>query len=329
MENHLSTHSVGDLVSVVVVSCRCGDLLAECLASIRWQTHRNLEVFVLLNNADSRTAEKWGKDYPEMSFDFYPDNRLYCGPQNEGIRRSKGPFVLCLNDDVVLTPAYIQKAVEAMGKDEKIGSVSGCLLRDDGLTADSLGFEWSRSRKPIDRGYGRPIGPQQAASGAVFGVNGAVAFYRKKMLEAIKIDAEYFDESYGIYYEDFDLAWRARNAGWGAYYCAEAVATHKRGASTRRFPVHRFRFLNKIAFANIPDDLKTRHIRNRYATIIKNDSWKRILPDFPWIFFYEARLLVYLLFFDVKIIGEFFRDLGFIRRALQKRRKILDSFHVR
>jgi len=327
-----------NLVSVIVVSLEKGPMLAQCLDSIVSQTHKDLRCFVFLNKADEELARGWKVSYKGFDFDHCFDNELYCRPMNKGIARSDsgGDFVLCLNDDVVLSPDYIKQVLDAMERDKRIGSVSGCLLREDKRTVDSTGFLWARSRKPLDRGYGKKMRPVYKRDGYIFGVNGAAAFYRRSMLEAVKLKgSEYFDDRFGFYYEDLDLAWRAHRLGWLAFYCSSAVAYHKRGATAQinaaesGTPIHpiglggpsRFlrrhpdqsdgpvcRFLrHNYAFARISPELQARFIRNRYATILKNDQLLRFLIDLPWIFFYEVRIYLYLLFFNRSVLKKILR----------------------
>jgi GT2 family glycosyltransferase len=304
------------LVSVIVVSLEKGPMLARCLDSIVSQAHKDLQCFVFLNKADEGFARRWKEVYKGFDFDHYPDNELYCRPMNKGIARSGGDFVLCLNDDVVLSPDYIKQVLGAMERDKRIGSVSGCLLREDKVTVDSTGFLWARSRKPQDRGYGKKLRPAYKKDGYIFGVNGAAAFYRRSMLEAAKSGSEYFDERFGFYYEDLDLAWRAHRLGWLAFYCSSAVAYHNRGATAAEggTPIHPIglggisRFLRQeYAFARISPELQARFIHNRYATILKNDRLLRFLMDLPWILFYELKIYLYLLFFRRSVLKEVLR----------------------
>lgn len=324
MKNYLSTHSpVRDsLVSVIVVSCGREDLLSRCLKSIVSQSHQNLECLVVLNNGDEDTALRWKEVYPDFAFEYFSGNELYCRPQNKGIRDTQGDFVLCLNDDIVLSRFYVEEALKAIGLDARIGSVSGCLVREDGVTLDSTGLFLVRSRKPLDRGYGKKISQADSREGYIFGVNGAAAFYRRKMLEDIRVGEEYFDEDFGIYYDDLDIAWRAHRQGWRAYYCPQALAHHKRGGSTRLPAQPGLKFFEKFALANISKELKIRLIRNRYATIIKNDRLSRFLMDLPWILFYELRLWGYLLFFEREVLAEVLENTGYLKRAFAKRKKI-------
>jgi GT2 family glycosyltransferase len=311
------------LVSVVIVSCGKDDLLTRCLQSVQGQRYGSLEYFVFLNKTSQQEAARWAKDYPGVRFKNFVSNELYCKPLNQGIQESSGAFVLCLNDDVVLEPDFIEKIVPVFKSDLRVGAASGRVMRDDGKTIDTLGLSWSRARKPVDIGYGRFLDfTADIKAGDIFGVNGAVAFYRRSMLEDIKMDEGYFDEDYGIYYEDFDVAWRAQRAGWKARYCPCAIATHKRGATTRN-QNKQLKFLDKFAFTHISEDLKMRHMRNRYSTLIKNDSFLLFLRDLPWIIFYEIRLFAYLIFFDRGILIKFLKDFSFVSSSFLKRRKIL------
>ncbi len=322
MADALSTHSC-PLVSVIVVSCQRQDLLSRCLEAVASQTYGNLECRVFLNRADADIARGWKEAFPNFTFEYDRGNQYYCKPCNGQIASSKGDFILCLNDDVVLLPSFIKEAVRAMSYDKTIGSVNGRLVRDDGETLDSTGFFWSRSRKPYERAYGRRIKSYFLRDGYIFGANGAAAFYRRDMLEDVRIGNEYFDEDFGIYYEDFDLSWRARSLGWKAYYCSKAIAYHKRGATTRT--LQPLRLFKKFALTSVPEDLKVRLIRNRYATMIKNDRWRSIFQDLPWIVLYEAKLLAYLLLFQRRILAGILKDRSYIVNALRKRRKILDK----
>lgn len=331
MPDTLSTHwcagarprdTSGDLVSVVVVSLKKDEMLSRCLASLASQTHPHLECIVILNRADALTAQKWKESYPNFIFEYRLDNELYSKPCNDAIRNSAGEFILCLNDDCILSPPYIEEALKAARADGKIGAVAGCILREDRKTIDSTGLFLTRSRKPLDRGYGRKWESRYARQGYVFGVNAAAAFYRRKMLEEIKTGGEYFDEDMGFYYEDLDVAWRSQKCGWKAFYCPTAVAYHKRGGTARSRVRPKGVLSERLIFPSLCGELKSRLIRNRYAVIVKNDRLIDLTLCLPWILFYDVRLLAYLLMFDRIVLRDVFKGRIFLTKAMLKRKMI-------
>lgn len=79
----------------------------------------------------------------------------------------------------------------------------------------------------------------------VFGLCGAAVLLRRTMLDEIGL----LDERFFMYYEDIDLCWRARFAGWRLLYVPQAVVRHIHSGSSGawspffRFHVERNRLL--------------------------------------------------------------------------------------
>lgn len=65
----------------------------------------------------------------------------------------------------------------------------------------------------------------------VFAVKGAAVLYRRSMLEALN----YLDDGIFMYYEDADLAWRARRRGWRFWYEPESIVRHEHAALSREW----------------------------------------------------------------------------------------------
>jgi GT2 family glycosyltransferase len=193
--------------------------------------------------------------------------------------------------------------------------VSGKILRWDKQTIDSTGLFISLWRTAKEKGSGVKDKGQYNREGYIFGVNGAAAFYRRAMLEQIKRDSEYFDSRFRMFYEDLDIAWRAKNQGWKGYYVPGALAYHVRGASVRQGKGINQRFARRYISAELQVDL----IKNRYLAIIKNESWLGFLAHLPFIFLYEILLWSYILFFRPGQIKRFIANLSYFISALRKR----------
>ncbi len=80
-------------------------------------------------------------------------------------------------------------------------------------------------------GYNIGVGETDAGQydgAAVFGPCGGAALYRREMLDEVG----FFDPDFFAYYEDFDLAWRGRLAGWGCVAAPRAVVYHVHSATS-------------------------------------------------------------------------------------------------
>lgn len=288
------------LVSAVIVTFNQKKCLERCVRSLLRQNHPYLEI-IIANNGGEEYLGNLGIEFSSAKVINNKENLFYSGAQNQGIKVSTGEFLLCLNDDVVLEGDFIKEALKGFDIDHKVGMVSGKVLRADKITLDSTGLFLGKSRKPVERGFNQKDYGQYNKEGYILGVGGAVAFYRRSMLEEVKDEDGYFDERFGMFYEDLDLAWRANKKGWRAYYTPEAVAYHKRGESVKA-TVPRSRLLKRYTFAYLNDELKIMLIKNRYRTIIKNDSFLGIIINLPFILAYEIKLYLYIISFFPKLL---------------------------
>jgi len=305
------------IVSIIVVTCGANDYFKPCLNSLKAQTHPELEVIVIDNSLKPGISQEISKDYPFVKLYSSQRNLFYCESLNQGIGLSSGGFILCLNDDVILGPRFIEQALRGFDVDSQIGMVSGKILRYEGKTIDSTGLFLSPWRTARERGYGAKDIGQFTKEGFIFGVNGAVAFYRRKMLEEIKENTDYFDSSFSFFYEDLDLAWRAVCTGWKGYYIPQALAYHLRGGTARQGcginkPFAR-RYLNDKLHADL--------IKNRYLAIIKNEKCLDFLLRLPCILTYDLAAWAYVLFFRPRQIKLFISNLKYLKSALDKRKQ--------
>lgn len=307
-----------EMVSIVIPNRNRKDLLVRCLDSIEKQSYKGVEVIVVDNGSSDGSKRTIIEKYPKVKLIANHENDLFCRAQNQAIKIAQGKYVISLNNDVVLKEDFIDETVKAAELDSKIGMVSGKVMRMDAKTLDSTGLFLGRSRKPIERGYGKIDVGQYESPGHIFGVGGAVAFFRREMLEDIRINGEYFDEDYGMFYEDLDLCWRAQRKGWKAYYSPSALAYHIRGATARRH-IPNLKILKGFQFAWLDERLQFLLVRNRYTTIIKNDTVADFLKNLAYILLYELKLWGYLLLFRPKVISRLVKEIGWLKRAFKKR----------
>jgi GT2 family glycosyltransferase len=277
------------MISVIIVNYNRKDLLKKCLDSVRGQSFQDIEIIVVDNASSDDSVEMVETYYPEVKLIWNTQNLLFCKAYNQGIDEARGDFILCLNNDAILDKDYLKEALFTVSMDTKIGMVSGKVLRMDKETIDSTGLFLGRNRKAIERGYGKKDRGQFEKPGYVFGTSGACAFFRRRMLLDTKDENGYFDERFGMYYEDLDLCWRAQKKGWKAYYTPKARAYHMRAGTAVIY-----RGKDALNLPYLPDKLIIRYIINRYRCIKKNDSLCGILINLPFILWYEIKIWGYV-----------------------------------
>src|SRR4030042_5675917 len=132
------------LVSINILTYNAQDLIEPCLKSVLEQTYPNLEIRVVDNASSDKTLEKI-KNLP-VKIIRNKENLGFSAGHNVGIRESKGEYILCLNQDVILDKDFVRYAVEAMEKDNEIGAIQGKLYKKD-KSLDTTGLLAFKNRR--------------------------------------------------------------------------------------------------------------------------------------------------------------------------------------
>jgi GT2 family glycosyltransferase len=310
------------LVTAVIINRNNKGLLLNCLESVKRQSTRPDEIIVIDNGSEDGSAEVARQRFPEARLVENKLNSGFSASCNQGVRLAGGEFILLLNNDVVLDRYFVEALLAVMHMDEKIGIGGGKVLSHDGRYLDSAGQLLARSRKVMDRGYREADNGKYNQAHPVFSIAASAALYRRKMLEDVKEGDEYFDEDFEFFYEDIDLAWRAKKRDWEVFYEPRAIAYHRRGATakTKAAPMP---LLEKYYISHLDPELQCCAIRNRYLMMLKNDSVKGIITNFPFILWHEIKQAGYVLLFEPTLIRHLFAGRRPFANSLSKRKKFM------
>jgi len=241
-------------------------------------------------------------------------NLGFCAANNRLIESTDEPFMLFLNPDTVLRPGCVAKLQQVLAAaPPDVAAVGPKLVKPGGATIDSAGIVLVRHKlSPHDRGDGEPDRGQFDIPGPYFGPSFACALWRREAIEALRLGGEFLDERFFAYFEDVDIAWRARRLGWRFLYEPAAVCEHERGRPDR----------HGVALA-------ARAFVNRYLLWLANEDGDNGWSYLAWAIPREAARLVWKSF-DIKGFFVVWRMLyQDWRGALRKRRLLAEKAGVR
>ncbi|MEA2016407.1 MAG: glycosyltransferase family 2 protein [Actinomycetota bacterium] len=89
------------------------------------------------------------------------------------------------------------------------------IINSCGVKVNNLFYSMDRGFESIDEG-------QYDRVEEIFGASGSSCMLDRRMIE----ETGFFDDSFFTYYEDIDLFWRARLAGWKNFFTPKSVARH-------------------------------------------------------------------------------------------------------
>lgn len=212
----------GPETTVLVVTWRAREFLADCLAGLRAQTapHRLL---VVDNASDDGTAAVLA-GFPEAMVLRLPRNLGFAGGVAAGLASVDTPYVALLNDDAVPAPGWLAALLAAA---PGVAAVTSRMLLPSGAV-NNAGVVLRPDGYGADRGLGAPDGPPYDRAAEVFGFSGGAALLRAAAVR----DVGGFPAPFFLYYEDTDTSWRLRLAGLRVAYAPDAVVRHAHSAST-------------------------------------------------------------------------------------------------
>ena len=169
------------------------------------------------------TVEQLASDYPAVRVIVRENNGGFSAAVNDGIRAEIGEFVVVLNNDVEVTPGFLDPILPLF-EDESIFSVSPRIIlpKMNGLDEGAKTSFWHHGQFFTDQRQGvNDLSP-------ILYATGCAAVYRRSMLEELGG----FDEAYSpFYWEDVDLGYRAWKRGWRSLYQPESTVYHQHSAS--------------------------------------------------------------------------------------------------
>ncbi len=305
-------------ISAVVVSYNSEKFLGQNLDSLFQQTVPFRRV-VVVDNASRDGSRAVLRSYAGLQALLLSDNIGYAAAANRGIRRTDSELVLVANADIFLDAEFNRRALEFFTDHPQAGLLSPLLLRFDRETVDSAGQACSLALYPRERGYNRPLARTPLAAGEVFSVCGAASVFSRRALEELRIGDEYYDEDFFMFWEDFDIGWRANLLGVKVFFAPRAIAYHFRSATLPKTAWSRF----SLAAAR-PAHLRFHLVKNRYLTLIKNFRWRKSWPALPFILLKDLLWVGALTIRSPKIIIALARSRGLFVKAWKKRKMISD-----
>jgi GT2 family glycosyltransferase len=213
-------------ISAVVVNFNQEEMLSACVASLEAglaEVEGETEIVVVDNASEDGSVAMLGRRHPNVKVVENDSNLGFPAGVSIGVAAGGGEWVFLLNNDATVEPGCLTALIAAAEGRERVGSVAAQMLFADGSErVNSAGFGIDRLGVAYERRLGEAAESPSTPPQDVFGASGGASLFRRAMLEEIGG----FDDSFFVYLEDVDVAWRARRAGWTSLYAPAAVVHH-------------------------------------------------------------------------------------------------------
>jgi GT2 family glycosyltransferase len=226
-------------MAVCIISYNTHDLLRACLHSLAGE--RPDAVIVVDNGSTDGTIEMLKHDFPQVQLCQNPHNAGYGAAANQAIALSNTEDVLLLNSDTQLIPGALDQLRDVLDQQAEVAIAGPRLLNADGSLQPSCyhfptplevfldvanAVKIARRVPPLRNIYLRTW-PHNAQR-EVDWVSGAALAIRRRAFDTVGG----FDPSFTFYYEETDLCYRLRQAGWSVCFTPAASVVHMGGGSS-------------------------------------------------------------------------------------------------
>lgn len=258
-------------ISVVILNWNGSAMLQRFLPSvIRYS--EEAEIIVADNGSTDHSIDILREKFPSVRILPFRENYGFAEGYNRAIQQIETPYVLLLNDDVEVTPHWLQPLLEFMNHHPEVAACQPKILSETqrelfeyagacGGFIDHLGYPYCRGRifnhVEKDRGQYDQVCPIFWATGAALLVRTDV--FRKEG----GLDKRFF-----AHMEEIDFCWRLRSRNYGIYCIPQSTVYHVGGGTLpKSHPRKTFlNFRNNLLmlYKNLPEERLNSTLRIRY-----------------------------------------------------------------
>ncbi len=242
-------------IDIIIVNWNSGSLLYECIQSISSAVNDNFQlqrVVVVDNNSNDKSLEAIRDISLPLLILENKGNFGFAKACNQGAKDSNADFLLFLNPDTKLFADSLSIPVQFMIKkeNEQIGILGIKQVGENNIANRNCArfpslLKMAYMSIGLDKVMPKIFKPHfmiewdHLDSRVVDQVMGSFFMIRRNLF--IRLGG--YDERFFVYYEDLDLALRAKKIGMKSYYLADTFIFHKVGGTSEQVKALRLFYL--------------------------------------------------------------------------------------
>jgi GT2 family glycosyltransferase len=225
------------MIAITIVEFNTKDLLKSCLNSIyKSKPKTKFEVWVVDNASGDESVQMVKEDFKDVNLIESKKNLGFGAGHNLALKKAQSPYYLILNSDTTIEKGTIDEMVQFMEDHPNCGIASCKVLGFDGKlqpNGGDLPFGWAlfswlfNLESLIKSSFHRNDKEYYSFAHPVGWVSGNFMVIRKELFDKI----DYFNEDYFMYFEDVEISYRAKKAGFEVWVNPEVSIKHLSGGS--------------------------------------------------------------------------------------------------
>lgn len=271
-------------LSICIVSWNASDLLKKCLSSVyKFPPKCDFEVFVADNNSSDGTPDMVASNFPQVLLIKNKENLGFAKANNQIIEKARGRYLLLLNPDTEVFEGSIDVLMEFLDKNMDAGVVAPKLINSDGtLQRSCMGFPTlgAMAMRQLFLEALAPFNPytkkylmsdfNHDKTSEVDQPMGACLLVRKGIID--KLGA--FDPKYYMFFDEVDLCFRIKKAGWKIFFAPASTVMHHGGTAVKKWSPFK---LSKVWTASRNHYFRKHHGMGALSALYLVDAGKALI----------------------------------------------------
>jgi GT2 family glycosyltransferase len=251
------------IVSIVIVNYNGYEWLKLCLPSLINTNYPAYEI-ILVDNGSVDQSINYVKNNWQNSVNLIQlsSNFGFAEGCNIGVRQANGDVIAFLNNDMEVDSNWLRAAVESLLSDKRVAVVQPKIMQFNSREKiDCAGLSVDRFGLCVQIGHGEVDNGQYNQLTEIWSSGGAMVLWKEILMKV-----GLFDDTFFMYYEDVDLCWRIKLAGFRILLAPSSMVYHAGSATAN----------------TIPSEFIVFHsMKNHISSWLKNFSLATLILNFP------------------------------------------------
>ncbi|MEY2596910.1 MAG: hypothetical protein RI965_2182 [Bacteroidota bacterium] len=218
--------------AVILLNWNSYHYTKDCIQSMQKSIGEGFDIIVVDNGSEDQSGQRLAKEFPEIILLQQEKNLGFAGGNNKAFEyaiENDYEYVMMLNNDVFVEPTFVFHLTNYMDHHPEVGGIQPKIFFNNDRTkiwnggsryADYFGWTYSKN-------YMRKEGERQKNLHEVDWITGCAFLMRTAVLKQVGL----LNENFFIYYEDVDLSFRIKSAGYKLIFHPDSIIYHIAGIS--------------------------------------------------------------------------------------------------
>ena len=267
-------------VSIIIPVFNQLEYTHACLASLQAVEEQTRFEVIVVDDCSTDGTPEVITQIPGVVYLRNDSNSGFIASCNTGAKTARGKYLVFLNNDTLVKPGWLTALLDTFKEERRAGIVGSKLLYPDGRLQEAGGIIWQDASGWNYGKFDDPGKPEYNYLRDVDYCSAAALMVPKALFESVGG----FDSRYAPgYYEDTDLAFKVRQAGYRVLYQPLSEVIHYEGATGGTdisTGAKKHQEINRSTFAEVWSDELAKRPANGDVTFLqrpRTPSGKNIL----------------------------------------------------